>query len=148
MGDATTVTDTPKHSVSVAGVVINTDGHILTIQRRDNGQWEPPGGVLEMNETPQAGVAREVLEETGLRVDVGALSGVYKNMRRGIVSLVFECRLVSGTARPTNESQAIEWLTLKEVESHFLPAYAIRVADAFLPGVQVRAHDGYRLIDG
>ena len=34
------------HSVSVAGVVIDENGRTLVIQRRDNGHWEPPGGIL------------------------------------------------------------------------------------------------------
>ncbi len=61
--------DTPRHSVSVAGVVIRDDGRILAIQRRDNLHWEPPGGVLEMAETFEAGVRREVREETGVEVE-------------------------------------------------------------------------------
>ena len=36
--------DTPKHSVSVAGIVVNDAGQVLVIQRRDNGHWEAPGG--------------------------------------------------------------------------------------------------------
>ena len=83
---------TPLHSVSVAGAVIREDGRMLVIKRRDNGNWEPPGGVLELNETPQEGVAREVLEETGIHVKVEQLTGVYKNMARGIVALVFRCK--------------------------------------------------------
>ena len=65
---------TPLHSVSVAGAVIREDGRMLVIKRRDNGNWEPPGGVLELNETPQEGVVREVLEETGIHVEVEQLT--------------------------------------------------------------------------
>ena len=54
------------HSVSVAAAVIDDAGRVLVIQRRDNGRWEAPGGVLEMDESIPEGVAREVLEETGL----------------------------------------------------------------------------------
>jgi 8-oxo-dGTP diphosphatase len=65
----------------------------LAFQRRDNQQWEPPGGVLELNETFEDGVRREVREETGVDVEVERLTGVYKNMPRGIVAaLVFRCR--------------------------------------------------------
>src|SRR5690606_34136813 len=63
-------TSTPLHSVSVAGVVVREDGRLLAIRRADNGTWELPGGVLELNETPEAGVAREVWEETGIHVEV------------------------------------------------------------------------------
>jgi 8-oxo-dGTP diphosphatase len=69
------MTGTPKHSVSVAGIVVRDDGHILVVQRRDNQHWEPPGGVLELEETVEAGVRREVLEETGVDIQVERLSG-------------------------------------------------------------------------
>jgi len=44
------MTDTPEHSVSVAGVVVDDQDRVLVIRRRDNGHWEPPGGVLELDE--------------------------------------------------------------------------------------------------
>ena len=40
----------PKHSVSVAGIVVDDHGRVLVIRRDDNGRWEPPGGVLELDE--------------------------------------------------------------------------------------------------
>lgn len=141
------MTDTPKHSVSVAGVVVNDADQVLVIQRRDNGRWEPPGGVLELDESPEAGVAREVLEETGIKVEVGQLSGIYKNMSRGIIALVFRCEPVAGQEQATDESRDVRWISLPEVTAAFSPAYAIRVSDAFEPGVSVRAHDGTQLLD-
>ena len=36
----------PQHYVSVAGVVLDAAGRILLIRRRDNGEWQIPGGVL------------------------------------------------------------------------------------------------------
>ena len=62
------------HSVSVAGVVIDEDWRALVIQRRDNGHWEPPGGILERDESIIEGLLREVREETGLIVEPLALS--------------------------------------------------------------------------
>src|SRR5918912_3416027 len=94
------------HSVSVAGVVVDEAGRVLIIQRRDNGRWEAPGGVLERDETFEEGVVREVQEETGVIVEVERLTGVYKNMTRGIVALVYRCRPHSGEPGPTQESAA------------------------------------------
>ncbi|MEV1291927.1 NUDIX domain-containing protein [Pseudonocardia sp. NPDC049635] len=133
--------------MSVAGVVVNDDDQVLVIQRRDNGRWEPPGGVLELDESPEAGVAREVLEETGIKVEVGQLSGIYKNMSRGIIALVFRCEPVAGQERATDESLDVRWISLPEVTAAFSPAYAIRVLDAFEPGVSVRTHDGTQSLD-
>jgi 8-oxo-dGTP diphosphatase len=73
-------------------VVVDGQQRALLVRRRDNLHWEPPGGVLERDESIQAGVCREVREETDLSVRPLSLSGVYKNMSRGIVSLVFRCR--------------------------------------------------------
>jgi 8-oxo-dGTP pyrophosphatase MutT (NUDIX family) len=56
-----------RHSVSVAGVIID-DGRGLLIRRRETLHREPPGGVLELNESTEGGLQREVREETGLKV--------------------------------------------------------------------------------
>ena len=137
---------TPLHSVSVAGAVIREDGRMLVIKRRDNGNWEPPGGVLELNETPQEGVVREVLEETGVHVEVERLSGVYKNMTRGIVALVFRCKPSGGEGLRTTESAEVEWLTPEQVSARSSEAYAVRLLDALdFQATYVRNHDGVHL---
>lgn len=138
---------TPKHSVSVAGAVIDDQGRMLAIRRRDNGHWEPPGGVLELNETIEAGVVREVLEETGLTVRPERLTGVYKNMERGIVALVFRCAVVEGSQTNSAEAAQLAWLTPDEVRELMDEAYAVRLLDALSThGPSVRSHDGVRLV--
>ncbi|MER5266939.1 NUDIX hydrolase [Actinosynnema sp. NPDC002837] len=141
------MTDTPRHSVSVAGIVVNNVGKVLVIQRRDNGRWEPPGGVLELTETFEEGVKREVLEETGISVQVERLTGVYKNMPRGIVALVYRCTPLDGTSRTTDEATEVRWMTVNEVCAAMPPAYATRVTDAFENAIHTRAHDGVNLLD-
>ncbi|MGW6907970.1 NUDIX hydrolase [Streptomyces sp. NPDC054940] len=138
---------TPRHSVSVAGVVVRDDGRLLAIRRADNGRWELPGGVLEIEEAPEEGVRREVLEETGVHVDVAELTGVYKNVSLGVVALVFRCKPTGGTERTSDESSAVEWLTPAEVSERMAEVYAIRLLDALDGGgPHVRSHDGRRLI--
>ena len=89
------------HSVSVAAAIIDDDGRMLVIERRDNGHLEPPGGVLDLDETVEGGLRREILEETGLTLTVETLTGVYKNMVRGIVALVFRCHPLAGVPAAT-----------------------------------------------
>jgi 8-oxo-dGTP diphosphatase len=137
---------TPKHSVSVAGIVVGNDDRVLVIRRDDNGHWEAPGGVLELGESFEDGVRREVLEETGLAVSVERLTGVYKNLTNGIVALVFRCRPTAGEAHPTAEAREVRWMTRQQVESSMNPAFAVRVLDAFDDHVHSRAHDGVKLI--
>jgi 8-oxo-dGTP diphosphatase len=137
---------TPKHSVSVAGIVVRDDGRVLVIKRDDNGHWEAPGGVLELDESFESGVQREVLEETGLAVTVERLTGVYKNLTHGIVALVYRCAPAGGEPHTTEEAREIRWMTREEVQSAMTPAFAIRVLDVFEDGPRSRAHDGVNLI--
>ncbi|MDV7189072.1 NUDIX hydrolase [Mycolicibacterium fortuitum] len=137
---------TPKHSVSVAGIVVRDDGRVLVIKRDDNGHWEAPGGVLELDESFEAGVQREVLEETGLTVTVEGLTGVYKNLTHGIVALVYRCRPAGGEPHATEEAREICWMTTEEVQSAMVPAFAARVLDAFEAAPQSRAHNGVDLV--
>lgn len=138
-----------QHSVSVAAVVVDASGRVLVTQRRDNGKWEPPGGVLELGESIVDGVSREVLEETGLRIAPERLTGVYKNMPRGIVALVFRAHVIGGEqAAATGETTRIAWLSPDQVDERCDEAYAVRIHDALADsGTAVRAHDGVRLVD-
>jgi len=140
------VSETPKHSVSVAGIVVRDDGRVLAVCRRDNHHWEPPGGVLELAETFDQGVRREVLEETGIEVQVERLTGVYKNMPRAIVALVFRCSPVGGRLATTDEALSVRWLTIEEIRQRMDPAYVVRVTDAFSDQACARAHDGVKLV--
>lgn len=140
--------DTPKHSVSVSGIVVGDDGRVLVIKREDNGRWEAPGGVLEHDESFEAGVQREVLEETGLEVTVERLTGVYKNLTHGIVALVYRCRTAGGELRATEEARETRWMTKEEVQLTMVPAFSVRVLDAFEDQPQSRAHDGVELVGG
>ncbi|MET8626118.1 NUDIX hydrolase [Kitasatospora sp. NPDC004669] len=139
---------TPLHSVSVAGVVVSGDGRVLAIRRADNGTGEPPGGVLELDEAVEDGVRREVYEETGLKVGVERLTGVYKNVSRGIVALVFRCRPESGAERLLDESVEVDWLTPAEVSDRMAEVYAVRVLDALRDDAapSIRTHDGRHLL--
>lgn len=139
--------DSPRHSVSVAAAVIDDHGRFLAIQRADNGHWEPPGGVLELEESIEEGLRREVKEETGLLVDPDALTGVYKNMNRGIVALVFRCYVRDGVAQTSREATAVRWMTAEEIRRDMDEAYAVRMLDALaLKSPPVRSHDGVDLL--
>jgi ADP-ribose pyrophosphatase YjhB (NUDIX family) len=56
----------------------SASGEILLMRRSDNGFWGPPGGYVELGESVAAAAAREVLEETGVRIELRRLVGVYR----------------------------------------------------------------------
>jgi len=142
------VEQTPRHSVSVAGIILDADEqHVLLIQRRDNGHWEPPGGILELHETIEDGLRREMKEETGLDVTVRHLTGVYKNLQRGIVALVYRCDADGQPVTETEEAARIAWKPLTALDDLMAPAYAIRVTDTLNQSrAPTRAHDGVTLM--
>jgi 8-oxo-dGTP diphosphatase len=132
----------PRHWVSVAGIVVDASGQVLVIKRADNGHWEPPGGVLELGETLEEGVRREILEETGVNVEVVGLTGVYKNLSKGVVALVYRCTPLTGTPRPTVEAREVRWMAPEDAAAVMVPTFAVRVRDALDGAVHSRTHDG------
>jgi 8-oxo-dGTP diphosphatase len=83
---------------------------VVIVKRRYEplaGQWSLPGGMLEVGETLEAGVAREILEETGLLVEVGAVIEVFDRImlddagraRYHYVLIDYLCKPTGGTLR-------------------------------------------------
>jgi 8-oxo-dGTP diphosphatase len=138
-----------KHRVCVSGVIVDDQGRVLLAQRADNGHWEPPGGGLEPGETIAAGLRREVREETGLEVRPVKLTGVYKNMTEGVVTLEFRCEMTGGELRTSDETTAFRWATQGELRSLMSEVFTVRVLDALDatgPGSAVRHHDGAQIL--
>ena len=75
----------PNRPVAGVGAVIFDQGRVLLVKRGHaplKGEWSLPGGAVELGETLEAAVAREVLEETGLVVDVGPVVEVVDRVHR------------------------------------------------------------------
>lgn len=114
--------DAPKpNSVvpSASAVVTDEDGRILLIKRSDNKLWALPGGGHDVGETIEQTAVREVKEETGLDVEVTALTGVYTDPAHIVAfsngevrqqfSLCFATRMIGGTLAIDHESTDIAW---------------------------------------
>jgi 8-oxo-dGTP diphosphatase len=67
------------------GAVIVQGGRVLIVKRKYDplaGQWSIPGGAVELGETLEASIAREMLEETGLEIEVGPVIEVFDRITR------------------------------------------------------------------
>jgi 8-oxo-dGTP pyrophosphatase MutT (NUDIX family) len=64
---------------AVFAAVRSPTGEVLLVRRIDDGNWELPGGRIEVGETVQQALIREVAEESGIPIDVTTLSGVYSD---------------------------------------------------------------------
>lgn len=72
--------------VFAGGCIFNERGEVLLQRRGDTNKWGFPGGAVEIGETPEMAVVREVKEETGLDVEVGKIIGVYTDCDMKYVS--------------------------------------------------------------
>lgn len=97
----------PSQPMVGVGAVIFKDGMVVLVRRRFEplaGQWSLPGGRLELGETLEAGVAREILEETGLQIEVGPVVDVFdrilldpeRQVRFHYVLIDYLCRPTGG----------------------------------------------------
>jgi len=101
----------PTHIVAAGGLVMNEAGHVLMLKSPRYGDWEFPGGQVEEGETIPHALEREILEETGIVVQVKSLVGIYSNTRKpSIVNLDFLCEYIAGEPRPSDESLQVEWI--------------------------------------
>ena len=76
-----------------------------------------------------------------------AVTGVYENLPRGIVAVVFRAHVTGGRPTVTEETTRLDWWTRNLVSARMPEAYALRVFDALDGGhVTIRSHDGTNLI--
>jgi 8-oxo-dGTP diphosphatase len=95
----------------VVGIVINAAGEILVERTQDSGDWWLPGGAVDPGEEPADAVAREIWEETGVRVVPERLVATYAEPLSRYpngdqvlyVSMAFACRPVGGQAHVHDE---------------------------------------------
>ena len=112
--------------------LIFDDGRVLLAHRRDIDWWNLPGGGMEIGETVEEAVRREVREETGLEVQVERLVGVYSKPQKQEVVLTFRCRVTGGVLQTTEESRACSYFPPDALPHNTLPKHRERVMDALL----------------
>ena len=95
-----------------AGALIEQQGRLLLLQRGHEpwaGAWNIPAGFVEIDETPEQAAAREVREECGLEVRIGALVGVWAfddDPRGNGLLIVYRAHVVGGQLQPSAEATA------------------------------------------
>jgi len=105
--------------VGVGGVIVD-NGKVLLVRRRYEplkGHWSLPGGMVEIGETLEAALTRELLEETGLAVDVGPVIEVFDRItpdedhriRYHFVLIDYLCWPGGGALRAGSDVDAAIW---------------------------------------
>ena len=126
--------------VSVNAYVVQND-KILLQRRSDNGNWNLPGGGVELGESLTIALHREVLEETGLTVGITRYIGVYSDPLETTLAYpdgrvlhyiahTLECRVTGGALRMNHESLELGWFDPRDLPEPFSSQHRRRVADA------------------
>jgi ADP-ribose pyrophosphatase YjhB (NUDIX family) len=121
--------------VGVGAVILSTDGRVVLVKRRHEplaGQWSLPGGMLELGESLEAGLAREMLEETALHVDVGPVVEVFDRIllddegrvRYHFVLVDYLCTVRGGELASGSDVSDVTWADTQALEGYRLAAKA------------------------
>ncbi|MBN2517496.1 MAG: NUDIX hydrolase [Candidatus Altiarchaeota archaeon] len=102
--------------------IIAKEGRILLVKRRYEpykGYWALPGGFVEWGETVEEALKREVLEETGLKVDIGRLVNVYsepdRDPRGHSITVAYSCGIVGGSEQEGDDAAEVGWFPLHDM---------------------------------
>jgi ADP-ribose pyrophosphatase YjhB (NUDIX family) len=94
----------------VAGAIAELDGGLVLIQRDIEpgyGKWTFPGGFVERGERAEAAARREVLEESGLEIEVGEIVGLYTYDEQIPAIAVFAAEVTGGEPTPLDETMDV-----------------------------------------
>jgi 8-oxo-dGTP diphosphatase len=127
------VREYPSRPIVGVGAVVVDDGRVLLVRRAHEplkGEWSIPGGAVEVGETLETAVVREVREETGLDVEVGALIDVLDRIRPApdgrtlyhYVLIDFVCRPAAGTLCCGSDASEAEWVRIADLPDYHLAA--------------------------
>jgi ADP-ribose pyrophosphatase YjhB (NUDIX family) len=111
-------------------IVFDGQGKILLCHRRDMDAWNLPGGVVEDGELPNDAVIREVFEETGLKVDIERLAGIYLKPRELDLVFSFVCRIIGGEMATSEEADRLVYFHPSALPANTAPKQVERIEDA------------------
>ena len=110
----------PKMIHAVDGILVDKNGKIILIQRKSdtfNKYWALPGGIVEINESIEETLEREMKEETSVAVNLREILGVFSDPQRDprgrVISTVFICDY-KGIPEAGSDAGALKLYTLEE----------------------------------
>ncbi len=128
----------PDRPLVGVGAVIFRGEEVLLVRRGQEpakGSWSLPGGVVEVGESLEAAILREVQEETGLAVKILGITAVLERIYRDddnkvpyhYVLIDFACEYLSGDLSPGSDVTAARFVPLNTLNELPLPAFTARV---------------------
>jgi 8-oxo-dGTP pyrophosphatase MutT (NUDIX family) len=113
------------YRVSVKALILDEQNRFLLTQET-NGKWELPGGGLDHGETPQLGLKREILEETGLEAyqisdrPTYLITTTHDRTGTHIINILYQAKLKDLDFTPSRECAALKFFTKEEAQTENL----------------------------
>ena len=123
-----------------ATAVVERGGRVLLIKRGNQpgyGQWSMPGGYVDRGEVVEEAAAREVWEETGLRVEINGLIGLFSEREHPVIVAAFAAREAGGELAAGEEALDIGFFSLDALPDLAFPRDRLilqRWAEGHRPG--------------
>ena len=131
------MTGRPDRPCVGVGAVLIHEGRVLLIRRGKEplrGRWVVPGGTVELGETLEEALVREVEEETGLVVKPREIVAVFDRIQREAgrvdyhyVIVDYLCDYVAGEARAASDAEAVALVAQGDLATYDLPEKALEV---------------------
>ena len=128
------------------GIILDRKNEqVLLVKRRDMPVWVLPGGHIEISETPEVAVIREVLEETGYNVSIIKKVGEYSYHNNNKIQYTYLCRIIGGEATLSKESKLVEYYNLDKLPDLISPYAPKMIHDALSNSNEIVKHQFERL---
>jgi 8-oxo-dGTP diphosphatase len=124
--------------VGVGVAIYNEQGELLLVQRGrppGKGVWGLPGGLLDLGEKVEEAARREILEELGIPIALGALVTTFESIYRDAegkveyhyVVLEYWAHYVGGTPVAQDDAAAVAWVSAADMEAYSLTPRQLEV---------------------
>ncbi len=130
----------PHRPILGVGAIILQRDQVLLVERGKaplKGYWSLPGGVLELGERLEAGVRREILEETGLEIKPMAVVEIFERIMHDpagkpeyhYVLIDYVCKVTGGTLSAASDCAKAEWVRRRDLKNYLITEGTVPVIE-------------------
>ena len=123
-------------TIGAFGIIFDEQGRVLLCHREDLDVWNLPGGRVDSGEMPTDAVIREVMEESGLEVEIESLVGVYGKINKDELDFCFICSSIGGQLLITDGAGEAKYFEVNNLPFNTNPKHVERIHDSQNPNLQ------------
>lgn len=108
-------------------MIFDSEGRILLCKRRDNGNWNLPGGHVEDGEAPWEAAVREAVEEIGVTIVIEKMAGIFFKTDKNDLVFQFLAQIIEGTPQLSDEVAEISYFFPTDLPTETAPYQRERI---------------------